>query len=381
MPQSRSPRLYYIENLRIVLSTMVILVHLACSYGGIGGWAYTERGAGLGSILPLTLFNATGQSFFMGMFFFISAYFTHRSFQKKGFWPFIKDRFIRLVIPLLLTMYFISPLVSSITWPIKSEKFADFSFLDVWQTGLAFGFGVMWFVRTLLMFTFLYLIARILFPGLRKTESSPMPKIKFRQILITSLILGVLTFAVRIIYPLFTHSHRNVLNIETGHYVQYIFLFVLGVITAKYDSDYFVSYIQAKKWMWLSLVMIFIAFPILFFLGGASEGFRPYFGGLSWQSAAYSIWEQLTGIAIMVALMGITKTKWNTQSKFTTHLSNSAYAVYVLHPPILVWISIAFMNWKAMHLIKFLALAPLAVAASFAIAILIKKIPVLKRIF
>jgi hypothetical protein len=302
-------------------------------------------------------------------------------FRKKGFWPFIKDRFIRLVIPLLLTMYFISPLVSSITWPVRIEKFADFSFLDVWQTGLAFGFGVMWFVRTLLMFTFLYLIARMLFPGLRKTESSPMPKIKFRQILITSLILGVLTFAVRIIYPLFTHSHRNVLNIETGHYVQYIFLFVLGVITAKYNSDYFVSYIQAKKWMWLSLVMIFIGFPVLFFLGGASEGFRPYFGGLSWQSAAYSIWEQLTGIAIMVALMGITKTKWNTQTKLTTQLSNSAYAVYVLHPPILVWISIAFMNWKAMHLIKFLALAPLAVAASFAIAILIKKIPVLKRIF
>ncbi len=381
MPQSRSPRLYYIENLRIVLSTMVILVHLACSYGGIGGWSYQEPGAGLGSILPLTLFNATGQSFFMGMFFFISAYFTHRSFEKKGFWPFIKDRFIRLVIPLLLTIYLISPLVAYFAWSIRNERFDDSSFLDIWQTKRAFGAGVMWFVRTLLMFTFLYLIARTLFPGLRKTERKPMPEIKSHQILITSLILGVLTFAVRIIYPLFTSSQWNPLNIETGHYVQYIFLFILGIIAAKYKSDYFVSLLQAKKWMWFSLIMIFIGFPVLFFLGGAIEGFRPYFGGLSWQSAAYSIWEQFTGISIMVALMGITKTKWNTQSKFTMNLANSAYAVYVLHPPVLVWISISFTNWETMHLIKFLVLAPLAIAGSFAVALVVKRVPILKKIF
>ena len=79
--------------------------------------------------------------------------------------------------------------------------------------------------------------------------------------------------------------------------------------------------------------------------------------------------------------MGLTRTKWNTQSKFATQLSNSAYAVYLIHPPVLVFISITFMNWKAMHLVKFLALAPLAVAASFALAILIKQVPFLKRIF
>lgn len=360
---------------------MVILVHLACSYGGIGGWSYREPGAGIGAIFSLTMFNATGQSFFMGMFFFISAYFTHRSFEKKGFWQFVKERFIRLVIPLLLTMYLISPLVSTLSWPIRSEKYAGISFIEVWETGRAFGFGVMWFVRTLLMFTVLYIVARFLFPSLRKTERLPLPEVKAKQIFITALILGVLTFGVRIAFPLFKGNHLHPLNIEAGHYIQYIFLFVLGIFAAKYEGDKFVTYKQAKKLLWLCLAFIFIGFPLIFILGGASEGFRPYFGGFTWQSAAYSIWEQFTGIAIMVALMGISRTKWNTQNTFTTNLSNSAYAVYVLHPPILVWISIAFMNWEVTHLIKFLALAPLALAASFAIAVLVKNTPVLKRIF
>ena len=59
------PKIRYIENLRIVLSALVVVVHMACTYGGPGGWAYVEKGAGLGTVLPLTLINATSQSFFM----------------------------------------------------------------------------------------------------------------------------------------------------------------------------------------------------------------------------------------------------------------------------------------------------------------------------
>lgn len=376
---SRKSKILYVENLRILLSALVVIVHMACTYGGPGGWTYEEGGAGLGSILPLTVLNATGQSFFMGMFFFFGAYFTHLSFQKKGLGHFVKDRFIRLGIPMILTYYFISPLTSFIVWPIKHPEQVDFSFVELWSSGRAFGVGVMWFAEALIYFTIFYMVARILIPWLRRKEKLTLPKITSQHIFISAVLLGIVTFLFRLIFPLFTH---NPTNFTLGHFPQYIFLFVLGIIVARYDSDHLVSFRQAKKWMWVSLGMIFILFPLIFFLGGAQSGdIKPFFGGFTWHSLAFSLWEQITGIAIMVTLMGILKVKWNQQSKLSASLSGSAYAVYVFHPPVIVWISILFVNWDAMHLVKFLVITPIALVATYGVALLIKQIPILKKIF
>ena len=130
------------------------------------------------------------------------------------------------------------------------------------------------------------------------------------------------------------------------------------------------------------LVMILIVFPLMFFVGKAHQnGIHLFAGKLTWHSLAYSVWEQVTGISIMVALMGILKVKWNTQSKFASKLSGGAFAVYVLHPPVLIGISLIFINWEVMLLVKFLVLTPLALLFSFGVAMAVKRVPVLKKIF
>lgn len=383
--QHNTPRLLYIENLRILLSALVVIVHVACTYGGPGGWNYTEKGAGLDTILPLTILNATSQSFFMGMFFFIGAYFTHKSFQKKGLLRFLQERIIRLGIPLAITYFFITTVSTYIVWPVKFPKHAAMSFMELWLSGRAFGYGVMWFVVALSYFTFLYLIARIIFPSLRSKETKPLPKVKWHTILVSAILIGIATYIVRIRFPLFKGhllSFPLDLPFDFGHFPQYIFLFILGVIAAKYDSDYFVSFKHAKNWMWFVLIMVVLIFPLMFFVGQVHiNGVSPFAGLGTWHSLAYSIWEQVTGIAIMVGLLGISKVKWNTQSKFASKLSGGAFAVYVLHPPILVGISILFIDWEVMLLVKFLVLTPIAMIASFAVALLVKQIPVLRKIF
>lgn len=380
--KSSAPRLLYIENLRIILSLLVIIVHMACTYGGPGGWSYIEKGAGLGTVLPLTVLNATSQSFFMGMFFFIGAYFTHLSFQRKGFAKFTKERLLRLGIPLAFTYFFLSVFTTYIVLPVKHPEYANLSFVELWQSGKAFGFGVMWFVLALSYFTLLYLIAYSIFPGLRRKEQKPMPKFKSHYILISAVIVGFATYLIRIKYPLFTGNGISWLPFDLGHFAQYIFLFVFGIIAARYNSDNFIGYEQAKRWMWLAIVLVVAVFPLLFFIGNAHiNGVKPYAGRGTWHSLAYALWEQITGFSIMVALWGILRQKWNKQCKLARQLSGSAYATYVIHPPVLVAISVLFVNWKTILLLKFLALTPLAVIASFGVAMLIKKIPVLKKIF
>jgi len=51
-------RLYFIDNLRILLITLVVLHHLAITYGHTGGWYYYEGQPDDLTTLVFLLFNA-----------------------------------------------------------------------------------------------------------------------------------------------------------------------------------------------------------------------------------------------------------------------------------------------------------------------------------
>ena len=79
------PRLFHIDNLRVLLTILVVLHHLAIAYGGPGDFPYVEEGEmGTVSSILVTLFLAINQSFFMGFFFMVSSYFTPGSLDRKG---------------------------------------------------------------------------------------------------------------------------------------------------------------------------------------------------------------------------------------------------------------------------------------------------------
>jgi len=56
-------RLLFIDNVRILLITLVILLHLSVTYGGVGGWYYKEGRPDAISFIVLTWINATSQAF------------------------------------------------------------------------------------------------------------------------------------------------------------------------------------------------------------------------------------------------------------------------------------------------------------------------------
>src|SRR5262245_9401324 len=95
-------RLVFIDNLRVVLTVLVMLHHLAITYGAPGDWYYNEAPVlDMPSSLLFTLFVATNQAFFMGFFFLISGYFIPSPYNRKGARLFLQDRLLRLGIPLL----------------------------------------------------------------------------------------------------------------------------------------------------------------------------------------------------------------------------------------------------------------------------------------
>jgi glucan biosynthesis protein C len=107
-PPTPKPRLVYIDNLRTVLITAVVLGHLSGSYVLDADWMYVESGkvGVVASILgPFIIVILV--TFAMGLFFQIAGYFTPPAYDRKGSKQFLLDRFKRLGIPWLFYEIFI----------------------------------------------------------------------------------------------------------------------------------------------------------------------------------------------------------------------------------------------------------------------------------
>lgn len=106
-------RLLYVDNLRILLITMVVVIHMAVTYGVGGVWGYYKEEGEMNDLVValITLMGAVGTTFFMGFFFMIASYFTPRSYDRKGAKLFLLDRLKRLGIPLLFYAVIIDALI------------------------------------------------------------------------------------------------------------------------------------------------------------------------------------------------------------------------------------------------------------------------------
>lgn len=365
-------RLYYIDNLRIALISLVVLHHLIITYGAPGGWYYNESQADFPTVIPMAMFVASNQAFFMGMFFFVSAFFIVPSLARKGTKVFIRERLIRLGIPMVIFYFLLSPFTVFILNKFINKQ--EETFLMYLKNGWGMGFGPMWFVEALLIFTAIYLLVRLLKKKIRINYPSSL------KVGLTAFLIGFLQFLIRIWLPV--GSGHDFTNFQFPFFLQYIVLFVFGIIA--YHNNWMEKINSQEGWRWFTFaqILIFIGFPALFILGGATEsGTEKFMGGFTWQCFSYSIWEQLVGFSLIFGLLGIFKKHFNIQGNFAKQLSGGAYGVYVFHPPILVAISAIFLNMNLPQLLKFVVLAPVALFACFLCAWLVKKLPALSKVF
>jgi fucose 4-O-acetylase-like acetyltransferase len=79
-----SQKIYYLDHIKVLLTVLVILHHTFITYGGPGGWYYRQPTASKAALIPMTRFVSTNQSFFMGLYFLLSAYFIEPSLRRKG---------------------------------------------------------------------------------------------------------------------------------------------------------------------------------------------------------------------------------------------------------------------------------------------------------
>ncbi len=433
MPQQR---LYFIDNLRLMVIILVVAIHAEVTYSGLGSWYYKEPlPMGVASKLFFAVSQCFLQAFFMGALFMVAGYFAAASLRSRGTLEFLRGRFLRLGLPTLFYMLVIHPLTVYylMDWDHTRFPVAFVDFYEKYITSLSFlaGTGPMWFALALLLFCVVYALARVAVgsenangsaangqgadgaagwtaavsavaemavgvnvarrsaegrttagaaaavpTAARNAVDGPPPAARpfpARLPLTLALAVSAGAFGLRLLWPIGT----SISNMQLCFFSQYVLLFCFGIAAHANGWLERLDSTLGRRCLMASAVGI----PLLlafFMYGGALAGNEDFRGGLNWQSLFFSVWESCTGVFMSLGLAALLRRYWNSQSAFVKGLSASAFAVYMFHAPILVLLSQLLRPVELAALPKFLLVFALALPLSFGAARIIRATPLLR---
>ena len=347
----------WMDNLRVAVIAGVIVEHVATAYVLDIDWYYEERSSNAvteaivgAAILPAALFA-------MAVLFLVAGLLSARSLARKGPWPYVRDRLLRLGAPLIAFTFVIGPLTSLVGQRGEGDSSADDVGSFLIEKMQDADTGPLWFVTALLVFSIAYGAWRWARPaGL--TASGPLRPAHLVTA-VAAIVVG--SFVVRLKWP-FTADTPFDLNL--WEWPQMATLFAFGALAGE------------RGWLdpipdWLrracGRASIIGALGLVFIVGAvalAGDG-DPFLGGWHLQALAEPTTEATIAVAMSVWLVGWFGRRWNHQTTLARSLGRASFAAYIIHPPVLVMLSAGLSSVAIAAEVKFVAVAVLGVASSF----------------
>ena len=332
-------RLFYLDNLKVCLTVLVIFHHAGQAYGDGGGWAYHPSNPA--EVMPwIWHFFSTNAAFFMGLYFLISGYFVPKSFDKQGAGTFVKKKLIRLGIPWLLMGGLLSVLAG------KLET------------------GHMWFVENLLFFSLVYAGIRLFCKPLLSCASKPT----IIGLFIVGALMGVGSYFIRLESPQDHWIFWMGLIFEPAHYLQYVMMFFLGILACRFE--------------WLEKMenrigAIALLIGIVLAIGNYARD------GGEWNAFVYrwfGIYESLMCVFISFGLLWLFREYGNWSSRFWQWCAAQSYGAYIFHMILMLLLQYATDTIWMGAFGKFMFIGTVITIASFVLTWLVRMIPGVKKV-
>jgi peptidoglycan/LPS O-acetylase OafA/YrhL len=376
-----SPRMLWIDHLRMFVILLVVNMHACVTYSHVGGWYITSANEPtLAQKVPFILWQSSLQSFFMGLLFFVSGYFANGSLARRGTGPFLRERLFRLGLPALVYMLLIHPfiLVGLNPWHADFGPTRTF-YIKFLCSGQWLGAsGPLWFVIALLLFC-VGLAAWRGFcpPGPREAATQPGRAPTIGKLIGFACFLGVISFLVRLVQPI----GANVLNMQLCFFPQYIAFFAAGVSASRHGwLQPLASSTMSRRIGWIALFVGPLALLCLMMASGTKDGIAAYFGGWHWQAFGLAAWEQFSGVGLSLGLLALFSQRFDRARPALRWLADRSFGVYLFHAPILVGLMMLFRSLPQNLYFLVALLTAAGLCASFAVADIARRIPGLRAI-
>ncbi|MCP2247306.1 acyltransferase family protein [Lentzea aerocolonigenes] len=360
-PQAGGPdvitRLAWIDRLRIAVIAGVVVVHVATAYlSDLAGWYYEERttSALVTEVAGLPL--ALGAVYGLAPLFLISGRLARLSVSRHGAMSFLRTRVLRLGVPALVFLLFLDPFTDWLggTGRTLGSHLADpFGERD---------FGPMWFVVALLVFSALYALVPL-----------PRTKISARPVVVLAAVIAAADLA---LWQRVGYASPTLWNLQLAHWPQAAGMFALGAMV---DLGT-VPRRFARFCAWVALAMV-VTLSATWALTLTDDGPRAITGGWHWSVVAFALLDGVIAILVSIWLVWWFASRWNgVAGRVTVRAARGSYAAYVLHPLVLVLLSLTARPLPWPPEAKFVLVAAIGVPVCFVVGHLATLVPGVNRV-
>jgi hypothetical protein len=359
-------RLAYLDNLKVTLVTGVIAGHAFVAWTGFGSW-YVYEPPLREPYLTLVVFPAfIGVLFAMGLFFLVAGLFTPGSLARKGTWRFLKDRALRLGVPMVAFVLLVSPFVEYVDPDNADFPGGFWAFVPaVWWPPAP---GPTWFLGVLLLFSTVYALAARMAPA----SGRAAPPLRTRYLVLAAGVVAVTSYVARIAVPL----GEEWAHLAIGQAASWMVMFTLGVVGATYGWFDPVPRTVVRGWRFAAAIAAAVVVGLALLSGDPEVAA----GGGTWQSLVLAAGEGVIVVGVSLMLLDLFRRRYDHQGPVLRAMSRAAYTAFLVHPPVLVGLIVALRPVDLPTEVKFLIVAPLAVAASYGLAALLVRVPGVSRV-
>lgn len=330
------------------------------------------------------LFCAWNDVCLMSLMFFLSGLFVWSSLTRKNSGGYLKDRLLRLGLPLVLAVYLLMPLA---LYPVYLVTAADPSVEEYWRQFLALPFwpcGPQWFLWQLLALNIAAAAIHRIAPRwgevlARLAADSDIRPLRFIAILLIASAAAYIPLA--LIYSPWSWFHVGPFAFQYCRPLHYAVYFLAGVSLGAYGLDRGLlapDGVLARRWLvalaaaivGLALWMTPTAF--IFEAGDAAPLWLQFAAGLGFVFACAGGCLGVLAISVRFATR---------RRRALDSLSANAYGMYLVHYPFVVWMQYLLLGASLHASVKGAIVFAVSTALSLAVSSALRAIPLSGRIF
>jgi|GEM_PF-1475208 len=371
-------RLYYLDNLRVLMVFLVVALHAALIYMSYApDWWYVRDPGG--NTVWLTVFQSFAESFPMTVLFFLSGYFAPPSRIRRDRKSFIKNKVLHIFIPWLLGVAFFAPLIVARKWVNMGNVMPD-SFVAFYTKifmGPYFEQGPYWFLMHL--FVFFLLFSFIPTENIQRLKK-PVPLRPFYIISVILICSAFSFFSAKYLMPFAAWVNiPPALSFHPARIAGYVMMFALGI------KAWREGWLQPGNWqpdikvwtpIWIISEIIFNLSRFYVELPGHSitcPDAAKLLYAVSYNTAS------ITAVFCLIPMAGKIK---NAGSKTWRALSESSFGLYWVHLELQLQIAALLVPLNITASLKFIIVtAATIIIGHFLVIYGIKKIPGADKIF
>ncbi|MGJ8692730.1 MAG: acyltransferase family protein [Thalassotalea sp.] len=366
-------RLDYLDAVRAFALLLGIIFHASLSFIPIFiGWAVMD----ISTSNIVSAFVLVSHSFRMELFFLIAGFFGHMKFHQQGLSDFFKSRLLRIGIPFVVGWFLFRPLLISgwiiggesmqgdvNIWPALSNSFVSFA-----TNPKEFFIGThLWFLYYLILISASVVLLRNI---IEVNESVKKYLLTITERVITWFChspVNILIAAIPTAYCLWFMDnwgmdtpdkslipHIPVLLIYGG-------FFLLGWLMHRQSA--LIAYFSQLSLGKFVLCILSIALCLILSKFEINVGHEYYL----LLKAGFKLSYAITMWSLVSVTLGICKFLFSEPNKYVRYVADSAYWLYLIHLPIVVWLQVAFAELPLHWSIKWFGICTMTIVLSIAL--------------